>query len=330
MLQAKRQGRRWPRRRVLRWVLGGVAGLVVVAVLAAVAFTLVLGRTFDDGRKTLAQPFPSVRAPRPAGAASASVNILLLGQDADSVDGQRPQFIGKDEADTVMLVHVPADRQHLYVMSILRYSNVEVPNHGMQPLNTAMAIGGVPLQVQTVEQLLGVRLDHVVTLDLAGMKDLTDSLGGVSVQNPVRFTNDGYTFAPGAQRLTGAQALAYVRNGAHGAAGDNTRAQAQAAYFRGVLEDVFRAKTLLNPPALATTVSVVSPYLTVDKGFDSAYVGGLGFSLRNLRSDDVEMMTLPTTGTRAVNGVDVLEVDQAALARVRQALRDDSFDELAR
>jgi LCP family protein required for cell wall assembly len=315
------------RRRTLKWLVLGAAGLLTVAVLAAVGFAVYVGNTFDSSRHTIANPFPAVRAPKPSGAAAHSVNILLLGHDVDAVDSETPQFVGKQQADTVMLVHIPADRKHVYLMSILRNSLVSVPGHGQQAVNAALSFGGMPLQVQTVEQLLGVRVDHVVSVSLIGMKDLTDVLGGVTVRNPAAFTNDGFTFQPGLQRLDGNHALAYIRGGSNRAVGDAGRARAQTAYLKGILEDAFRAKTLLDPAALATAVSVISPYLTVDKGFDSSYVRDLGLSLSGIRAGDVRSFALPARKVRLLGSAHVLELDQGALTQVRQHLLKDSLEQ---
>jgi LCP family protein required for cell wall assembly len=316
------------RLRLAQWLIIGVAGVLVVAVLASLAFAYFLGRTFDSARHTIAQPFPAVRAPVATGEAAHAQNILLLGQDVDTVDPDSPQFVGKQQADTIMLVHIPADRQRVYVMSVLRNSIVDIPGHGRQTVNAALAYGGMPLQVQTIEQLLGVRIDHVMSVSLVGLKGLTDALGGVTVDNPVAFANDGFRFRSGAHRLDGRQALAYVRAGSSSATGDAGRARAQTAYLRGVLEDVFRAKTLLNPGALAAAVSVMSPYLTVDKGLDSGYVANLGFSLRDVRADDVKAFTLPAPTVRMLGAARALELDRGALDRIRRDLRNDSLDEL--
>lgn len=312
-------------RRTVRWVLLGVAGLVVVGVLASLAFAAFLAGTFDNGRRTIPDAFPASRAPRATGAAADAVNLLVLGYDADAVDVENPQLVGKQEADALMLVHIPADRGHVYVMSILRNTLVPVPGHGQKAINTALAYGGMPLQIQTVEGLLGVRIDHVVKVSLVGMRGFTEALGGVTVHNRSAFENDGYTFQPGTLRLDGARALAYIRSG-DGAEGDAGRARAQAAYVRGVLDEVFRAKTLLNPAALATVVSVVSPYLAVDKGFDSAYIADLGLSLGGVRSDDVTTFALPAPTERRIGSTHVLELDRSALAQVRRHLADDSLD----
>ena len=326
MLQPRDPTRR--RSRIVRWVLLGVAVLVLVPALVATVFVASLGRTFDSARHTIPDPFPTPRAPKPTtGPAADAVNLLLLGYDVDAVDPETPQFVGKRQADTLMVVHIPADRRHVYVMSILRNSLVPVVGHGQQAVNAALALGGVRLQVQTVERLLGVRMDHVISASLVGTRGLTDALGGITVRNPSAFSQDGYAFQPGVVRLDGKRALAYIRGGSNSADGDITRARAQSAYVRGMLDDVFQAKTLLNPGALATSVSVLSPYLAVDQHFDSAYVAGLGLSLRGIGSADIRTFALPAPTMRRMGRANVLELDRAALAQVRRDLKNDSLDQ---
>lgn len=45
---------------------------------------------------------------------------------------------------------------------------VDIPGHGKNKINAAYAFGGVPLSVQTVESLLGVRMSHQVLTDFEG------------------------------------------------------------------------------------------------------------------------------------------------------------------
>lgn len=312
--------------RRLKIALAVVGGLTVVAVFAVAVFALALSYTFDS-RRHVVDAFPAA-VDRPAattGRAAKAVNILLLGTDVDSADPESPQFVGKREADTVMLLHVPADRSKVYAVSILRNSLVDVPGHGMQAINSAYAFGGVKLQVQTVEQLLDVRVDHVVDVSLTGLADLTDALGGVPVQNPKAFSNDGVDFRAGSMMLDGTQALAYLRAGDFRAEGDGTRAAAQEQYFRGVLKEVLSAKLLLDPTALSAGVDVFAPYLSTDKGFDANTVVGLGVSMRNLRASDLVTLRTASTGVTKRDGATVVDLDPSALQALSRSLRTDSL-----
>jgi LCP family protein required for cell wall assembly len=316
--------------RIIKILLGSVAGLVVLTLVGVGGFVYSLASSYNSQRHVLAEAFP--KSGRPAattGKAAQAVNILLLGTDVDAADPESPQFVGKREADTIMLLHVPADRRAVYAMSILRNSEVPIPGHGSNAINAAYAYGGAPLEVRTVEQLIGVRVDHVVELSLTGMRGFTDALGGTTVRTATAVTGkDGTVFPAGTTKLNGTQALSFLRAGNFKATGDSQRAADQEVYFQAVMNQVLSAKILLNPTAIGTAVSLLSPYLSTDQGFDAATVGTLGFSLRGLHGSDVHQLRLPTSGIGEIDGASVVNVDQVGLARVRLALRDDSMASL--
>ncbi|WP_423300121.1 LCP family protein, partial [Glutamicibacter nicotianae] len=57
-------------------------------------------------------------------------------------------------------------------MSMVRDMYVEIPGHGMNKLNAAISLGGVPLLLQTIEGLFETKLDHVVMVDFEGFREL--------------------------------------------------------------------------------------------------------------------------------------------------------------
>jgi LCP family protein required for cell wall assembly len=295
-------------------------------VLAAGVFVFVLATTFTSKRHTIQDAFPDSGRPQVAtGRAAEAANILLVGSDVDKPSTEpEQQLAGKPQADTIMLLHVPADRSAVYAMSILRKSLVDVPGHGRQPVNAAYAFGGSKLTVQTVENLLGVRIDHVVNVSIPGLKGLTNALGGVTIRNRTAYHSGTYTFPAGKQKLNGDQVLQYMTGGS-----DPQQADAQESYFRGVFDDILSAKTLLNPATVSTVVSVISPYLSVDEGFEPTYIAGLGFSLRGLHSSDIRTFRLPTRGVTQFHGVPMLELDPAGVADVGSHLKSDTLDAIA-
>ena len=69
-------------------------------------------------------------------------------------------------------------------VSIPRDTLAEIPGEGDQKINAAYAFGGAALQIRTVEDFLGIDIDHVVILDFEGFADFIDSIGGVTVSLP--------------------------------------------------------------------------------------------------------------------------------------------------
>ncbi len=69
-------------------------------------------------------------------------------------------------------------------ISIPRDTLASIPGEGDQRINAAYAFGGAALQIKTVEDFLGIDINHVVILDFEGFADFIDSIGGVTVNLP--------------------------------------------------------------------------------------------------------------------------------------------------
>lgn len=312
---APRRRRRWPR---LLVVLAGV--LVLVLVLVGL-YVSALARSYDDNRRT-------VDAPTVQGSDGGPVNILLLGSDSRAGEGEKSADAEGERSDTMMLVHVPADRRHVYVMSVLRDLYVDIPGHGKDKVNSALAKGGYPLAIDTVEELLGVPVNHIVEVDFQGFRGVTAALGGVAVCNPNAFSSGVRApsyFPRGQILLQDTAALRYVRERHAFANGDVTRVENQQRVVSGALDRFLSFDVLADPAQTMDVVSTLSRHLTVDQGLDSRTVAGYAWDLRSLASEDVEMFTVPNAGgaTDAV-GQQVVLPDEEKIARLKDALaRDD-------
>ena len=304
--------------------LGSLVGIAAVIAVVASVFVGGLARSYDAGTDVIADPFPS--GARPA-ASDGAENILLIGSDSRANDDPDGDRAAGGRSDTLMLAHVPADRTGVYLMSIMRDSWVEVPGHGTAKINAAYSWGGVPLTVQTVEQLLDVRVDHVAEIDFAGFRDVTDALGGVTVQSANDFTTrSGAHFTRGANRLDGDQALSFVRERYAFADADHTRVRNQQAFMHGVLDGVLSKGTVTDPGRIQDFVTATSAHLAVDDGLDFRTLVGLGWSLRDARSSDLHTFTLPTAGGgTSPDGQSYVAVNALDVQSLSQSLRSDDL-----
>jgi LCP family protein required for cell wall assembly len=323
-VRRRRPGRRRPFLVALVATLGSLVGIATVVAVVASVFVGGLARSFDAGRDTIADPFPTAARPT----ASGGENILLIGSDSRAQggpDGEPAELGGR--SDTLMLAHVPADRKTVYLMSVMRDSWVEVPGHGRAKINAAYAWGGVALTVQTVEQLLDVRVDHVAEIDFTGFEDMTDALGGVTVDSTRAFSARGHDFAVGANRLDGAAALAFVRERYAFADADHSRVRNQQAFMHGVLDGLLSRETLTNPGRIQDFVTATSDHLSTDAGLTFSRLVELGWSLRNVRSDDLVTFTVPTAGSgTSPDGQSIVTLNGLEVASLSQALRSDDVD----
>ncbi|SDQ21793.1 transcriptional attenuator, LytR family [Curtobacterium sp. UNCCL20] len=302
--------------------LGSLVGVAAVIAIVASVFVGGLARSYDAGKDVIADPFPS--GSRPA-ASTGAENILLIGSDSRAQDDPDGDRVGGGRSDTLMLAHVPADKRGVYLMSIMRDSWVDIPGHGTAKINAAYSWGGVPLTVQTVEQLLDVRIDHVAEIDFRGFKGMTDALGGVSVRSTEAFTaRGGEQFTRGANQLDGDRALAFVRERSAFADADHTRVRNQQAFMRGIVEGALSRDTLTSPGRIQDFVAAVSEHLSVDAGLDFRTLVGLGWSLRDIRASDLHTFTLPTAGGgTSTDGQSYVALNTLEVQSLSQSLRSD-------
>jgi LCP family protein required for cell wall assembly len=259
-----------------------------------------------------------------------SLNFLVMGSDSrGATPGQATAGSGSDQrADTLMLVHIPADRSKIYSISLMRDLWVGIPNRGQAKINAALAFGGVPLMVQTVESMFNQRIDHIVMIDFEGFKGLTDALGGVRVNVPTPFVSyhDRFSFAAGPQTMDGKHALEFVRERYAFADGDYTRVRNQQAFVRALLTKNLSSDTLLNPLKVHDVVSSMAPYVSVDGGLNAASLAALAVELKNVRAGDMVMFTLPTRGTgTSADGQSIVLTDPAAIRAIAAAMATDTL-----
>jgi LCP family protein required for cell wall assembly len=129
-----------------------------------------------------------VRPERATGPAGDAVNILVGGVDArdssrligDLTSGR--WVPGSHRSDTIMVLHVSADRSRAHVISVAPETWVPIDGYGLARIDAALSFGGPTLFVRTLEQFTGLRMDHLVIVDRDGFRSLVDALGGAEVR----------------------------------------------------------------------------------------------------------------------------------------------------
>ncbi|WP_431933851.1 LCP family protein [Micromonospora sp. RP3T] len=244
------------RRRRRRVRLAGTA--LAVAAVALVGFTVVAPRP--------PQPTPLATA-APSPPPGTGLNVLLLG--LDQADASR-------RADSIVLVHVPADRSRLYLVSIPRDLLVPMPDGGTDKLSATFALGagsgdlaaGYRATRQAVTRLTGAPVDAGAVLTYQATRTLTDAVGGVPVCLPaaVRSVHTDRRFPAGCQRLDGAQAVDLLRQryGLREAVLDRERNALR--YAAGLLRQIREQGITSDPVRLGRLIGQVGPALTTDTG----------------------------------------------------------------
>lgn len=239
-----------------------------------------------------------------------ALNILLMGADNATRLVDKPtvaELLAADDwnpgdylSDTVMVMHVPADRSAAYVVSIPRDSFVTIYDDTGEPqpknkVNAAFSAYGPFGTWRTVENLSGLRLDHMAIIDYGGFKDLTTAIGGVDVYIPesVYDSQQDQQWDEGWVHLEDELALKYVRMRYGLLNGDFDRVARQQNFLRAVLQQTLSDGTVGNPVTFTRTLEAVVSNLTVDESWTNGDLRGLALDLRGLETKDVRFVTLP-------------------------------------
>ncbi len=213
-----KEGRPW-----LKWIGFAVLGWLLLSLATfAVSATLQKAKLADTSDTLGGNPL----------LAASAQNILVLGTDVRSADfatveaesekcleqaasGETPDACaGGARADTLMVLR--AGGGAFEKLSIPRDTLAAIPGFGNDKINSAYALGGAELQVETVEDFLGIDINHIAIVDFNGFEDLIDSVGGVKVKVGRRVCNTisgafNIDIGPGEETLSGEKALALAR-----------------------------------------------------------------------------------------------------------------------
>lgn len=298
-----------------------ILSMLLVTALAVGGFAAYLNWKLDHNiKKTGLLPTEADQPTRNAAAGDA-LNILLLGSDSRSQSLQ-----DASRSDVIQLVHVSNDRKSVQVIHFPRDLYVSIPGRGKNKINAAYAYGGPQLLIRTLQDLLGIKIDHAAQIGFDGFAKLTDTVGGVDLYVPQAYTDGSKKrWEVGMQHMNGKQALGFVRERYQLREGDIDRGRNQQAWIKAIMAKTLKAGTLLNPIKLNSIVDDLTSNdnLAVDKDMN---VQSLGWSMRNLRMGNVRFYTAPFSGygnDPVAGAIDI--VDEPKMKALGQALYNDDF-----
>jgi LCP family protein required for cell wall assembly len=322
---------RAPRRRRLIRVLIATAAVVLVT-LGAIGLLLERQRAYDRNIQRVPGVFPA-ESDRPARTPGRAQNWLLVGSDrrADQattgLDANESLWrYGAQRADTIMLVHLPADRGRIYLVSFPRDAWVPIQGQGKAKLNAAFSFGGPPLLIATIERLTGVRVDHFAILDFEGFRSMTDALGGVNVRvaRTVRDPARKVVWPVGTHHLDGARALDFVRQRHNLPGGDLGRIKRQQGFLKALAGQVVDRGTLVNPLKLNAFLEASTKAVSVDESLTISRLRSLALQFRSVRAGDLDFLTAPVAGTGTEGRQSVVYLDPVKGQPLYRALRTDT------
>ena len=312
-------GRLRPRqrgRRRRRWVVALSVGAVTVLVLAGVVVAYAVWRVGQVQRI-------AVDGIVPVGSGSPQ-NILIAGTDSRAGESASAaqhfgsaQEVAGQRSDVIILIHIDPAHAKVSVLSVPR--DLFVPIAGSGTSNRInVALGQSPtVLVETVEQALGITVNHYAQENFAGLQGLTDAVGGVCMDfpypardgSPTGTGNESGLNIPtaGTHVLNGAMALALVRSRyfqyyeggewhAEGT-GDIGRTIREHQFFRALFAKAVHVSSR-NPFSANAFMGKAVHDITVDRSFTSLGLLRLALHLKSVKPGSIPSWTLPS---RAVN-----------------------------
>jgi LCP family protein required for cell wall assembly len=271
-------------------------------------------------------------------------NVLVVGSDSRVGDtgsaaksfGSASQ-VGGQRSDTIKIVHVDPAAGTARVLSIPRDTFVSLSgmpaSSGLSTenkINTAFDDGIEPL-VQTIQNTLGIPINHYVTIDFSGVINLVNAVGTIALNFPypardddLGNNNSGLEITqPGCQSLNGNMALALARSRfyqyyEHGSwysdpSGDLGRIERQNIVISAIID---KAKGNLNPIALNRVLGAVVGDITKDPQLSGNGLVSLATQYHAFSGSSLQTWTLPTAGVKTNDYGDVQVVQEASAQQV--------------
>lgn len=262
------------------------------------------------------------------------LNIMVMGSDdrdgaGNNIDGLTG---GGARSDTTILIHLSADRENAYGISIPRDTLVDRPDCKTEDgdtiagasdamWNEAFNLGGPACTIQQFEQLTGVFVDHFVVVDFSGFQDMVDAIDGVEVCIPedIEDPAHGINIPAGTREIKGKEALNYVR--ARYTLGDGSdigRVKRQQAFIAAMAKKVVSNGVLARFDRLVPFLNAATKSLVVDKDMGNIFqLGKIGLSFKNIGLENIKFITAPFQYSTAQPGrVELLPEADALWRRV--------------
>lgn len=198
-----------------------------------------------------------------------AVNILLLGEEAIFSGNSRGR------TDVMMIATLNSKEKSIKLTSLMRDMYVQIPGFQDDKLNSAYAVGGIPMLFDTIELNFDLKLDGYCLVGFDDFEKIIDKLDGIEITltsteanwlNSTNYiSNPQYrTVTAGLNYMNGNQALGFcrIRDVASGTKEFNDFGR--TSRHRTVLDAIFNKYKTLNYFDLAMLMYSCLPMVTTD------------------------------------------------------------------
>lgn len=183
-----------------------------------------------------------------------AISVALFGVDADKA---RLATGDAGRSDSIVLLSINPKKNKTVMVSIPRDTYSEMVGQGTyEKIAHAYAYGGAKMAVASVEKLMNVPIDYYATINMDGLHDMVDDVGGIDVKSNATFSYAGHDFVNGqVSHMDGDKALAFIRSRKEtGAGGDFGRQQRQQLVIQGLAKKVLSVGSVTKLDSILKTV----------------------------------------------------------------------------
>ncbi|MFA0815201.1 MAG: LCP family protein [Anaerofustis sp.] len=230
------------------------------------------------------------------------INILFFGLDENT---ERESEYSTFRPDTIMLVSINLETENIQIVSIPRDTYVSIYGRsGKDKINSCFYYGSLEADSEdeyfdkgleclegTVSQLLGgVPINYYVEVDMEGVPQIIDTLGGVTVTLDENVYHNGtLAFAKGTQTLNGDQFITLARLRDY-TGGDIDRVAMQQKLMKQLFSQVTSSENIMKLPKL---ISQTYDILSTDLSFKQ--ITTLAYTLKDFDVSNISTDTMPGT-----------------------------------
>lgn len=199
--------------------------------------------------------------------ATEPLTILLMGVDMDQATRGGDWEGGR--SDSMILVTVNPQTKETNMMSLTRDIMVEIAEANgessgtVEKLNHSYSYGQAPMAIATIEKMMDINIDHYIEINMDGLVELVDAVGGIEVNNTLGFPisisehEPAYTsiVQPGQQLVNGDQALVYARMRYDDPEGDIGRQRRQREVITAIIKKLLQLDGLTQYKKILTAIS---------------------------------------------------------------------------
>lgn len=229
--------------------------IAVLAIFICAAVVLTFFTWFYLGGTNSKSNYINVKAYAPK--SNENVNILVAGVAARANQSKK--------TDSIVIFHYEPQTKKLNVVSVPRDSLIKVDGKN-QKLRMANSVDGPKFIVNSVENLMNIKVNYYVQLDYDSFKNIMNSLGSVevNVNNNMNYDDSAQKLhihlQKGTQELNAQEAEEYYRwiknnDGKGLASGDLGRIRNQQQYIEAVMAKVSRVSTIVKYPSIISAIS---------------------------------------------------------------------------